>query len=167
VDVRADDAGSCAGTVTFGRGRVRIRGVGGEQWFKANPEAWRGLEPDRADDFITAAGRHWVVDEGFEVANFCFFQDLLGQMFEDVGTGSWFTVGAARVGGHDVVRVQSPGGGLAVAAVRVDEPHYLASFQRTDDSDGAVSTGRFSEFGLEVRVAAPADDDVVDLGSLQ
>jgi hypothetical protein len=108
-----------------------------------------------------------VVDEGFEVANFCFFQDLLGQMFEDVGTGSWFTVGAARVGGHDVVRVQSPGGGLAVAAVRVDEPHYLASFQRTDDSDGAVSTGRFSEFGLEVRVAAPADDDVVDLGSLQ
>ena len=108
-------------------------------------------------------------DEGFEVANFCFFQQLLGQTFQDIGTGTWFTVGAGRIDGHHVVRVQGSGtgGGVAVAAVRVDEPHYLASFRRTDDSDGAVSTGRFSEFQENVDVEAPADDDVVDLSSLQ
>jgi hypothetical protein len=168
VDVRADDTGSCTGTVTVGAGRVQLRGVGDQQWFKADEAAWRAADPESADDFIAAAGGHWVLDDGFEFANFCFFDDLLGDMLDEVGTGAWFTSGSGRIDGHDVIRVQgsSTEGGRAVAAVRVDEPHYLASIQRTYESDGAVSTGRFSEFGLAVDATAPADDDVVDLSSL-
>jgi len=169
ADVRATDAGACSGAVKLGDGRIQILGVPGHQWFKADPAAWRLISPDNSDQYIKAAGDHWVDDEGFEVANFCFFQQLLGQTFQDIGTGTWFTVGAGRIDGHDVVRVQGSGsgGGVAVAAVRVDEPHYLASFRRTDDSDGAVSAGRFSDFQEDVQVEAPADDDVVDLSSLQ
>jgi len=89
-------------------------------------------------------------------------------MLGEVGSGTWFAAGADRLDGYDVVRVQSADSrnGRVVAAVRVDEPHFLAEFQRTDDSDGAVSTGRFSEFGVDVDVTAPADHDVVDLSSL-
>jgi hypothetical protein len=169
VDVRAADTGDCNGTITLGGGgRIQIRGVGGEQWFKPDHAAWRATEQGRANDFIAAAGDHWVRDQGFEYANFCFFEDLLGEMLDDVGTGAWFTVGSDTVDGHEVVRVQSSGteGAVSVAAVRVDEPHYLASLQRTYDEDGAVSTGRFSEFEVDVEAEAPADDDVVDLSSL-
>ena len=167
VDVRAEDTGDCTGTVAIDDGLIRIRGVGGEQWFKADEAAWRAAEPGQADDFIAAAGGHWVRDEGFEFANFCFFANVLGELLQDVGSGTWFAVGSDRVDGHDVVRVQgSSDGAVVVAAVRVDQPHYLASFERTDDSDGAVSTTRFSEFGDDVEVDAPAGDDVVDLSAM-
>jgi hypothetical protein len=167
ADVRATVEGACTGTLTVGSGRIEIRGVGDQQWFKADPAAWRAISPDHSRKLIEAAGDHWVKDEGFEVANFCFFQQLLGQMFQEVGTGTWFSAGSDQVDGHDVIRVQSVDSpGVAVAAVRTDEPHYIATYQRTDDSDGAVSTGRFSEFGVDVDVAAPDDADVVDLSSL-
>jgi len=152
VDVRAADSGSCTGSIAIDDGRVEIRGVGGEQWFKADEAAWRAAEPDRADAFIAAADDHWVRDEGFEYANFCFFANVLGELLQDVGTGTWFAIGSDRSDGHDVIRVQgSSDGAVVVAAVRLDEPHYLASFQRTNDSDGSVATSRFSEFGVDGR----------------
>jgi hypothetical protein len=169
LDVRASDAGDCTGSVSVGDGRIQVLGTPDQQWFKADAAAWRQISPDQSRKYIRAAGDHWVLDDGFEVANVCLFQQLLGQTFQDAGTGSWFTVGSGQVDGRDVIRIQGPsaGGAVAVAAVRVDEPHYLASFQRTYDSDGAVSAGRFSEFQRPVDVEAPADDDVVDLSSLQ
>jgi hypothetical protein len=169
VDVRATKDGACTGSIALGDGRIQIKGVADEQWFKADPAAWRQISPQDSARFIKAAGDRWVKDAGFEIANFCLYQQLLGPMLEEVGSGTWFAVGPDRLDGHDVIRVQSAGSGsgLAVAAVRVDQPHYLAEFQRTDDSDGAVSTGRFSEFGVDVDVTAPADPDVVDLSSLQ
>jgi hypothetical protein len=168
VDVRADGTGSCTGTISIDDGRIRIRGVGADQWFRADDAAWRVAEPGRADDYIAAAGDHWVRDEGFEFANFCFFSNVLGEMLKDVGAGRWFTVGSDRIDDHDVILVQgsSTGVGVLVAAVRVDEPHYLASLQRTDDSTGALSVWRFSEFEVGVNAEAPPDDDVVDLSSV-
>jgi hypothetical protein len=168
VDVRATNAGACSGSIALGDGRIQIRGLEDQQWFKADPEAWRQISPDHNRKLIRAAGDHWVKDAGFEVANFCFYQELLGSMFDELGSGTWFAAGADQIDGHDVMRVQSADSrtGQAVAAVRVDEPHFLAEYQRTDDSDGAVSTGRFSEFGVDVEVTAPDEDDVVDLSSL-
>ena len=165
VDVWADDTGACTGTVTIGDGRIRILGVADDQWFKADAAAWRRIAPDRSARLIRAAGDHWVKDEGFEVANFCFFRQLLTPMLSDLGSAAWFSAGADQIGGHDVVRLQSAGGraGLVTAAVYVDEPHYLAEYERTDDTDGAVSTGRFSDYGAAVEVSAPAVGDVVDL----
>ena len=165
ADVRATTDGDCTGTLTVGGGRIEILGVADEQWFKADEAAWRAISPDHADRLVAAAGDHWVEDGGFEVANFCEFEDLLGPVIAEVGQGTWFAAGADRVDGHDVVRLQSANtqDGRVEAAVRTDEPHYLVTYQRTDDSDGAVSTGRFSEFDADVEVAAPADDDVVDL----
>jgi hypothetical protein len=168
VDVRATDEGACAGSIALGGGQIKIRGLRDEQWFKADPAAWRQISPDHSRRLVKAAGDHWVKDAGFEVANFCFYQELLGSMLDEVGTGTWFAAGPDQIDGHDVIRVQSADSrnGLVVAAVRVDEPHFLAEYERTDDSDGAVSTGRFSEFGVDVEVTAPAHDDVVDLSSL-
>jgi hypothetical protein len=168
VDVRADDTGACNGTIAIEDGRIQIRGVGAAQWFKADAAAWRVADPDRADAYIAAAGDHWVRDEGFEFANFCFFQNVLAETLQDVGNGTWFAVGSDRIDDHDVVLVQgsSTGGGVLVAAVRADQPHYLASLQRTDDSNGALSVWRFSEFEADVNAEAPADDDVVDLSTL-
>jgi hypothetical protein len=168
VDVRASDDGACTGSIALGAGSIQIRGLPDQQWFKADPAAWRQISPDHSRRLIKAAGDHWVQDEGFEFANFCFYQELLSSMLDEVGTGTWFAAGSDEIDGHDVIRVQSADSrtGLEVAAVRVDEPHFLAEYQRTDDSDGAVSTGRFSEFGVDVEVTAPTDDDVVDLSSL-
>jgi hypothetical protein len=169
VDIRATKDGTCTGSIALGEGRIQLRGLKDQQWFKADPAAWRQISPDHSAKLIKAAGDHWVQDAGFEVANFCLYQQVLGPVVDEVGAGSWFSAGPDQLDGHDVVRVQSvdPRNGLVTAAVRVDEPHFLAEYQRTDDTDGAVSTGRFSEFGVDVDVAAPADDDVVDLSSLR
>ena len=71
-----------------------------------------------------------------------------------------------EIDGKSVVKVdQSDDDGTSTGYVLEDGKHYLVKIERTDgDQPGTLE---FTDFNKEFDVTAPAEDDVIDLSSLQ
>jgi hypothetical protein len=167
LDIQADAGGDCTGTIGVGGGSAEVLAKDGTNWFKPDEDFWRANAGDSADAIIQAVGDRWVLDTDQNFSQFCDLDAFFDNLFKDEqGAGPYKTTGTDEIDGDQVVKVeQSDDKGTATGYVLIDGKHYLVKLERTEgDEPGHVD---FSDFDKEFDVTAPADDDVVDLSSLQ
>jgi hypothetical protein len=167
LDVQASSAGDCTGSIGLGGGSAEIRAKDGSNWFKPDEAFWRANAGDTADAIIQAVGDKWVLDTDSNFSQFCDLDAFFDNLFKDAEGASEYTVtGTDEVDGDDVVKVeQKDAKGTSVGYVLVDGDHYLVKLERTEgDEPGHLD---FSDFDEDFDVEAPADDDVIDLSTLQ
>jgi hypothetical protein len=167
LDIQADSSGDCAGSIGLGGGSAEILAKDGTNWFKPDEDFWRANAGDSADAIIQAVGDKWVLDTDSNFAQFCDLDAFFDNLFkDDEGAGPYKTTGTDEIDGEKVVKVeQSDKEGTATGYVLVDGKHYLVKLERTEgDEPGHVE---FTDFNKKFDVTAPADEDVVDLSSLQ
>ncbi len=169
LDLQVDSDDDCTGSLGVGSGTTELLGVGGTIWIRPDEAFWRASAGDAADKVIAAVGDKWVVlpatDDSFK--QFCDVNALLDQMLKenDSDHGKYTKQGTDSVDGDDVVKVDNTDDqGSATGYVLTDDPHYLVKIVKTDGEDTGEMA--FSEFNETFEVEAPADADVVDLGSL-
>lgn len=169
LDLQVGTEGNCAGSIGLGGGTTQLLGVDGAVWMKPDEAFWRASAPEAADQVIAAVGDKWVVlpeDESFK--QFCDISELLDQMLEedDSDSSEYSKQGTDTVDGDEVVLIDNTGDdGSSTGYVLTDDPHYLVKIEKSGgDSTGSVE---FSEFNEKFEVEAPADEDVIDLQSLQ
>ena len=171
IDVQTNDDGDCTGSIGTGGGTAELLGVDGDIWFKPDEAFWRGSAGDTADQILAVVGDKWVVvptsGDGFD--QFCDIDDLLDELIKsEKEDGDKYTAkDTEKVDGDEAVPVEhtSEDDGTSVGYVLVDEPHYLVKIEKTKGDDTGSVT--FSEFDEKFTAEAPADDDVIDLDSLQ
>ena len=166
LDVQADADGDCTGTVGIGDGSAEVLAKDGKNWFRPDDAFWQQQAPDDADAIIAAVSGKWVVDNDGSFAQFCDLDAFFDSVFADDGTANEYkTLGTDELDGQAVVKVENKGEkGTATGYVLVDSPHYLLKIERTEGDDpGKIE---FSEFGAELDVEAPGEDEVVDLSQL-
>ena len=167
LEIQASAAGDCTGSVGIGDGTAEILAKDGTHWFKADEAFWRANAGDQADAVLTAVGDKWVLDTDSNFTQFCDLNAFFDQLFKDDAEAKPYkTVGTDEVDGQDVVKVeQADDKGSATGYVLVDGEHYLVKLERTEgDEPGHFD---FSDFNEEFDVTAPADDEVIDLSTLQ
>lgn len=167
LDVQADSTGDCTGTIGLAGGTAQILGKDGTNWFKPDEAFWRSTAPQQADAIIQAVGDKWVLDTNTNFAQFCDLDAFFDNLFKsESGASTYKTVGTDEVDGQDVVKVeQTDDQGTSTGYVLVSGKHYLVKIERTEgDEPGQLE---FGEFNKAFEVTAPADDDVIDLNSLQ
>ena len=167
LEIQASSAGDCTGTIGIGDGTAEVLAKDGTNWFRPDEAFWRANAADSADAIIAAVGDKWVLDTSANFAQFCDLDAFFDNVFKDEGDGgSYKTTGTETIDGEDVVKVeQSDDEGTATGYVLIDGKHYLVKIERTEgDGPGKIE---FSDFNEEFDVEAPADDEVIDLNSLQ
>ena len=167
LDVQASSAGDCTGSIGLGGGSAEILAKDGTNWFKPDEEFWRANAGDTADAIIEAVGDKWVLDTDSNFSQFCDLDAFFDNLFkDDEGAGKYKVTGTDEVDGDDVVKVeQKDDKGTSVGYVLVDGDHYLVKLERTEgDEPGHID---FSDFDEEFDVTAPADDEIIDLSTLQ
>jgi hypothetical protein len=167
LDIQASSAGDCTGSIGIGDGTADVLAKDGTSWFRPDEAFWRANAGDSADAIMTAVGDKWVLDTDQNFSQFCdldaFFDNVLK---DDEDGGTYKTTGTETIDGEDVVKVEkSDDDGTATGYVLIDGKHYLVKIERTEgDQPGKLE---FTDFNEEFEVEAPADDEVVDLDSLQ
>jgi len=167
LDVQASSAGDCTGSIGIGGGKAEILAKGGTNWFRPDEAFWRENAGDSADAIIAAVGDKWVLDTDENFSQFCDLDAFFDNVFKDEGDGGTYkTTGTETIDGKDVVKVeQSDDDGTATGYVLIDGKHYLVKIERTEgDEPGKLE---FTDFNKEFSVDAPADDEVIDLSTLQ
>jgi hypothetical protein len=167
LDIQASSAGDCTGSLGLGGGKAEIMAKDGTEWFRPDEAFWRANAGDQADAVIATVGDKWVLDTDSNFSQFCDLDAFFANLFkDDADSPEYKTIGTDDLDGEEVVKVeQSDDKGTSTGYVRTEGEHYLVKIERTrGDDPGLVE---FSEFGEEFDVTAPADDEVIDLNSLQ
>jgi hypothetical protein len=168
LDIQASSAGDCTGTIGIGDGKAEVLAKDGTNWFRPDEAFWRSNGGDSADAIIAAVGDKWVLDTDASFSQFCDLDAFFDNVFKDDGGdgGDYKVTGTEKVDGDDVVKVEkSDDQGTATGYVLIDGKHYLLKIERTEgDQPGTLE---FSDFNKEFTVDAPADDEVIDLSTLQ
>ena len=167
LDVQASSAGDCTGSIGVGGGTAEILAKDGTNWFKPDEAFWRANAGDSADAIMSAVGDKWVLDTDSNFAQFCDIDAFFDNLFKDEqGAGKYKTTGTDEIDGQEVIKVeQSDDNGTSVGYVLIDGDHYLLKLERTEgDEPGHLE---FSDFNEEFDVTAPADDEVIDLSTVQ
>ena len=167
LDIQASSAGDCQGTIGIGDGTAQVAAKDGTSWFKPDEAFWRTNAGSSADAIIQAVGDKWVLDTDSNFSQFCDLDSFFDSMFKADDTSSTYkTTGTDTLDGKDVVKVdQTDKDGSSTGYVLIDGKHYLVKIERTDgDQPGKIE---FTDFNTKFTVDAPADDEVVDLSSLQ
>ncbi len=165
VDLAITSSGDCDGTISSGGGSAELRRIGGDTWFLADEAFWIASTDATQGPLIAATvdGR-WVSVPAADAEEFATVCDLDGLLSSTTGTGVGRVLGPGTVEGRAVVRVETggdPGGEAGVAAVAVDDPHYILELD--NDSDGAFV---FSDFDRPFAAQPPPSRDVFDLPGL-
>lgn len=172
IDIQSSSEGDCTGSIGVDEGTAELLGVGGDTWMRPDEAFWRSFAGENAEQVLTLVGDKWVVipaeDDSFN--QFCDVDELLDQLLKDddeEDESTYSVTGTEDLDGDEVVLVdnEDPEDGTSTGYVLVDDPHYLVKIEKTDGEDTGSVT--FSEFDEEFDVEAPAEDDVVDLGSLE
>lgn len=167
LDVQASSVGDCTGSIGVGGGTAEILAKDGTNWFKPDEAFWRANAGDSADAIMSAVGDKWVLDTDSNFAQFCDIDAFFDNLFKDEqGAGKYQTTGTDEIDGQKVIKVeQSDDNGTSVGYVLIDGDHYLLKLERTEgDEPGHLE---FSDFNEEFDVTAPADDEVIDLSTVQ
>jgi hypothetical protein len=167
LELQASSSGDCTGSIGLGDGTAQILAKDGTDWFKPDEAFWRANAGDSADAIISAVGDKWVLDSDSSFSQFCDLDAFFDNLFKsDAGAGKYKTTGTDEVDGDQVVKVeQTDDKGTSTGYVLVDGKHYLVKLERTEgDEPGHLD---FTDFNKDFDVTAPADDEVVDLSSLQ
>ncbi|HEY1133424.1 MAG TPA: hypothetical protein VGE77_02525 [Nocardioides sp.] len=171
IDIQSSSDGDCTGSIGVDEGTAELLGVGGDTWMRPDEAFWRSFAGENAEQVLTLVGDKWVVipaeDDSFN--QFCDVDALLDQLLkedDEEDESTYSVTGTEELDGDEVVLVdnEDPEDGTSTGYVLVDDPHYLVKIEKTDGEDTGTVT--FSEFDEEFDVEAPAEDDVVDLGSL-
>jgi len=165
VDIQAKANGDCTGSVGIGEGSAQVVAKDGTSWFKPDEEFWRANAGDSADAVIDAVGDKWVLDTEDNFSGFCDLDGFFDSLFkDDAEAGTYKTTGTEEVDGDQVVKVeQSDDKGKATGYVLTEGKHYLVKLERHEGDDPGQLV--FSDFNKDFDVTAPADDEVIDLGS--
>jgi hypothetical protein len=167
LDVQASSAGDCTGSIGVGGGTAEILAKDGTNWFKPDEAFWQANAGDSADAIIAAVGDKWVLDTDSNFAQFCDLDAFFDNLFKDEeGASKYETTGTDEIDGEEVVKVeQKDDKGTSVGYVLIEGDHYLLKLERTEgDEPGHLD---FSDFDEEFDVTAPADDEVIDLSTVQ
>ncbi|WP_121257204.1 hypothetical protein [Nocardioides ferulae] len=167
MDIRLSDEGECSGTMDVGaEGVVEVVSTGGESWFRADEAFWTtaGIPADQQALVLDK----WVVDSEGDFAEFCDLDELIGDLFDnDDESAEKFTVkGTEELDGEEVVVIEQDDEeeGVSTGYVQAGGEHYMVKIEKTEGEDTGSVT--FTEFGEDVEVEAPAEDEVVDLNTL-
>lgn len=165
VQASADD-GPCTGSMEFNGGKVELLAADGGNWYRPDEAFWRANAPDQADQIIATVGDKWVVDTSGEFGQFCDLTAFLEGLFQDEGDATYENTGTDEIDGQEVVKVVSRDqDGAATGFVLVEGEHYVLRIERTEGTSPGELV--FSAFNEEVIAEAPAEDEQVDLSTMQ
>ena len=146
----------------------------GTSWLRPDEEFWRAQGGPAADQIISTVGDNWVqLPEGDEsFASFCDLNGLLEQIEDDEDQKSSEKGETEEnvLDGQEAIKLtrdnaDDEGGGTTTVWVAVDDPHHILKVER--ESGEAPSSVSFSEFGEDVSIEAPGDDEVITVEELQ
>lgn len=167
LDLALTTDGDCQGSVSVQGGTAEIISLDGDSWFKPDEAFWQAAGGPQADQIIEMVGDNWVVlppgDSDF--TSFCDLDELLTELDDD-GSDD-VTVGELEdVDGTPAVKVTSETdeGDKVEAWVAAEGEHYILKMVVNQGEEPGTIT--FSDFNEEFDIAAPADDEVVDLSQL-
>lgn len=174
LDLVLTSRGDCTGTIAFDRAEISYRQVDGTTYVRGNRAYWQETvgSPQAAQQVLSVVGDKWarLPESGTGLATFCDIDDFMREFKTDrKATGDDKTVTTvgevSEVDGVDAVEViTKKGQETTVTWVAVESPHVVLRIE----SAGGDEPGSFRLDGFDesVEVAAPAADEVVDLGSL-
>ena len=173
LDLSLTTEGDCSGTISRGdSGNAEVISLDGASWFRPDEEFWRAQAGPAADQIISTVGDDWVqLPEGDEsFASFCDLNALLEQIEDDEDQKSSEKGETEDVDGQEAIKLtrdnaDDEGGGTTTVWVAVDDPHHILKVER--ESGDAPSSVSFSEFGEDVSIEAPGDDEVITVEELQ
>lgn len=152
---------SCDGTMTIGGVGIDLLGVDGEYWFRGDEAFWSAQSDGTPEDeqFVALVSDLWVPDTEGQFSEFCNIDSFFGDQ-DDADRPTDFAKGdTVDVDGTEALEVSwvTSDGSEVTAAVSAEEPHYYLTL--TQDESGVVE---FSDFGEDLDVQPPADDELLD-----
>ena len=108
-----------------------------------------------------------MLDTDSNFSQFCDLDAFFDNLFKsDESSSKYETTGTEELDGEEVVKVeQSDDDGTSIGYVLIEGDHYLLKLERTEgDEPGRLE---FSDFDEEFDVTAPADDEIIDLSTIQ
>ena len=167
LDMSLTTDGDCKGTMEIDGGSAQILSVGGESWLKADSGFWDATAGGDSSQVQAIVGDKWVVmppGEG-SFAEVCDL-DTLREEMGDENEGDGEVGETEEVDGQDAVTVdtETDEGDPLRVWVAVDEPHHVLQLEVTEGGEPGTIT--FSDFDKDLEIAAPSEDEVIDLSQL-
>lgn len=169
VDIRLDDAGNCAGSMTFPFGGWQLVKNKEGAWFKADEKFWRSQSssPQHAEQVLARYGGSWLALKDKAIEEMCDLPGLLGEFkLTKRDAGDLITKDGADVeviGESDTVAIDGRDGkDRSTLWISVDSPHHVLKVAPTYDTGDAEAIF-FEDFGVKVVAETPAKKDIAKL----
>jgi hypothetical protein len=166
LDVSMNTEGECTGTLEVGGGSAEFISLADAAYLKGDQDFWEATtgDPNQAAAVMALVGDKWAKvpggGEGFGDA--CDLESLLDGLEEEDGEAKAEKGEETEVDGQEAIElVSEEDGETTTALVSLEDPHYILSVEVTGGDEPGSFT--FSEFDEEIDLAAPAEDEVVDL----
>lgn len=169
LDLQVASGGDCTGSIGVAGGSADLLSVDGATWFKPDEAFWKASAGPQADLITATVGDKWVQLPPGEAsfAQFCDLDQLLAEILSDdaADEGSYTKGEVGEVDGEPTITItkEDDQDGPSDGYILVEGEHYIVQLERTGEQTGKIS---FSDFNEEFTAEAPADDEVIDLGSL-
>ncbi|MFE9249084.1 hypothetical protein [Streptomyces sp. NPDC007088] len=173
IDVRLDDKGNCAGTMSGDGAKAELLRSGGDLLIKGDRTFWtnsaRGSGGNSGDGKKLAdqlAGK-WVKSPANGAdAGLCDKKGFLASMDQDKTERQGMRRGGTEeVGGEDAVLLKKQKGGkqLRMHVATEGKPYIL----KTETKGSEPNSVTFDEYGKKVEVQQPAEDEIVDPANMK
>ncbi len=165
LDLSLNSKGDCKGTLSLDEGSADFISTGGSSYLKGDDQFWVGTTggEDKAKAITSVLGDKWALfpSDGGGFGGLCDLDELLSGIADgdvDLKKGK-----VSEVNGDGAVELTSKeDGATTTALVATGDDHYILKISKDGDEPGSFT---FSDFNKALDVAAPADDDVVDLAT--
>jgi len=163
LNMDVSTSGDCSGTLTIKGGTAQILSVDAAAYLKGDEKFWKATAGTDADAVIALIGDKWVKSgSNDQLTQLCDLDRILESLDKDNGTED-AKGDIAEVNGLQAIEITTKqDGGTTHAWVALDGKHYVLKVE----SEGGTEPGTltFSDFNKELKLTAPADEEVIDFG---
>ncbi len=164
IDMGADTAGNCSGTMGIGGGTAHVLSVGGASYLKGDAAFWHAAGGSSGDQALALLGSKWAkMPSSSDFSQVCNLTKLFSKIGDVKGTlskGATTTINGMKA----LEIISKDASGTTHIFVALDGAHYIVRADEiTGTEPGSLTLSKFNE---PIDAKAPASTDVVDLGAI-
>ncbi len=164
IDLAADTAGTCSGTLGIDGGTAQLLAVGGASYLKGDAAFWHGAAGSSGDQVLALLGSKWAKmptsSDFSQICNLTKLFSKIGDVKGSLSKGATTTINGAKA----LEIISTDKDGTSHVFVALDGKHYI--LRATESAGSEPGTLTLSQFDVPVDAKAPASTDAVDLGAL-